>query len=63
MRITSLKLTDIKVQKRRLKLSKFNEVELTGPTKPSSEVLVKVLSLIGTPDDFTGIACNKTQHY
>lgn len=42
---------------------KFNEVELTGPTKPSSEVLVKGLSLTGTPDDFKGIVCNKTQHY
>lgn len=40
----------------------INEVELTGPTKPSSEVLLKGLSLMGSPDDVTGIVCNKTQH-
>lgn len=35
-------------------------MKLTGPTKPSSEVLVKVLSLMGTPDGDTGMVCNKS---
>lgn len=35
---------------------------LTGPTKPSREVLVKGLSLIGAPVADTGIVCKQTQH-
>lgn len=38
-------------------------VELTGPTKPSSDVLVKGLSLTGTPDDVTGMVCNRKHNY
>lgn len=38
----------------------INEVKLTGPTKPSSEVLVKCRSLMGTPDDNNGMVWNKT---
>lgn len=44
-----------------IKMPQFNEAELTGPTKPSSEVLVKGLSLMGTPDGFTGTVCKKRQ--
>lgn len=38
----------------------IDEMKLTGPTKPSSEVLVKVLSLMGTPDGDTGMVCNES---
>lgn len=37
----------------------LKKLELTGPTKPSSEVLVKGLSLMGTPDDVTGMVCDR----
>lgn len=37
----------------------MNELKLTGPTKPNSEVLVKGLSLMGTPVDNNGTVCNK----
>lgn len=34
-------------------------LKLTGPTNPSNEVLVKGLSLTGTPAGETGIVCKK----
>lgn len=37
----------------------MNELKLTGPTKPNSEVLVKGLSLMGSPEDNNGTVCNK----
>lgn len=44
-------------EQQKVKRLHINEVELTGPTKPSSEVLVKGLSLMGTPDGVTGMVC------
>lgn len=41
----------------------MNEFKLTGPTKPNSEVLVKGLSLMGTPEDDNGTVCNKMSIY
>lgn len=35
-------------------------MELTGPTKPRREVLVKGLSLMGSPDEITGTVCKMT---
>lgn len=45
------------------KVKRKSKEELTGPTKPSSEVLVKGRPLIGIPDGVTGTVCKKIKHY
>ena len=44
-----------------VRILEMDNSELTGPTKPSSDVLVKGLPLMGPPDALTGMVWNR-QH-